>query len=161
LSSFAISLICIYSNLRFFSKLKPPIKVFPPKNLSVQYLLSQVGHLGSKFSISSITCFRISGFCNLPINLFIPPSNIEIQEIIEKNRKKKERVTFIEANKDDPEKAAKKKADEILSIAQEKYKSIEIEAETLKIKAENEIRQTLTDEFDLKLNEAVKKVSQD
>ncbi len=91
---------------------------------------------------------------------YVPLSNVEVVDIIEKKRKSVERETFIEDNKENLETAAKKKADEILSIAQEKYNSLEIEAKTLKIKAENEIRQTLTDEFDLKLSEAVKKVNQ-
>lgn len=93
------------------------------------------------------------------IEKFIPPSPTEVSEIIEINRKKKERDTFIEKHSNDPENAAKKKADEILALAQEKYKSMEIEAETLKIKAENEIRQKLTEEFEEKLNDVVKKVS--
>jgi flagellar assembly protein FliH len=91
---------------------------------------------------------------------FLPPTDIEILEIIEKRVKKKERDTFIEENKEDLEKAARTKADEILAIAQKKYKSLELEAETLKIKAEIEIRKKLTDEFDAKLDEAIKKINQ-
>jgi len=94
------------------------------------------------------------------VKKYIPPNNVEIAEIIEKNKKKRERNTFIEENIDDPVNAAKKKADEILSLAQEKYKTLQIEAETLKIKAEKEIRQKLSDEFGLKLSEAVKRVNQ-
>jgi len=94
------------------------------------------------------------------IEKFIPPLPSEVSEIIEVNRKKREREIFIEKHSDDPENAAKKKADEILALAQEKYKSMELEAQTLKIKAEKEITQKLTDEFDEKLNESVKKVSQ-
>lgn len=90
---------------------------------------------------------------------YIPPSHIEINEIIEINNKTNERTSFIEANKDDPEKAAKIKADEILSIAQKKYKSMEIEAQTLKIKVEDEIRQKLNDEFDMRLNDSVQKAN--
>jgi flagellar assembly protein FliH len=92
-------------------------------------------------------------------NKYIPPSKLEVSELIENNRQKKDREIFIEKHKEDPESAAKDKADEILAIAQEKYKSLEIEANTLKIKAENDIRQQLLNEFEGKLREAVKDVS--
>jgi len=90
---------------------------------------------------------------------YVPPSTSEVSELIENNREKNDREVFIEEHKDDPESAAKKRADEILAIAQEKYKSLELEANTLKIKVENEIRQQLLNEFEGKLQEAVKDVS--
>ncbi len=91
---------------------------------------------------------------------YIPPSNEEITEIIENNKKTAERKEFIEENKDDPVAAAQKKADEILRIAQEKYKKMEIEAETLKIKMSQDLTQKLTGEFEVKLNTAVQQISQ-
>lgn len=80
-------------------------------------------------------------------------SSAEINLLVERKKRENERKQIIEANPDDPVRAARDEAHRILREAQEKMKEAELEAVVLKGRIEKEVRERMTKEFQQKLSE--------
>lgn len=85
-------------------------------------------------------------------------SSAEINLLVERKKRENERKQIIEANPDDPVRAARDEAHRILREAQEKMKEAELEAAVLKGRIEKEVRDRLGRECQLKISEEMEPV---
>jgi flagellar assembly protein FliH len=96
----------------------------------------------------------------LVLEAFQLPSAEDISVILAEKKRENERNRILEDNKEDPVKAAKREANNILIEAQEKLKEAEVEANVLKNRKEKELRDKLEKEFHGKLDKEIKTLRQ-
>lgn len=85
-------------------------------------------------------------------------SSAEINLLVERKKRENERRQIIEANPDDPVRAARDEAHRIMREAQEKLKEAELEAVVFKGRIEKELRERVNREYQQKLSEELEPI---
>lgn len=96
----------------------------------------------------------------LELNSWTPPLPEEVDDILYERRQEAQRRRIIDDTPDDPLKAAKAEATRILTEAQDKLKSAQVETIAMKARLEADIRKSLEKDFQQKLDAEIAKLRQ-